>query len=397
MRAALKAVERAGRGALLRATAWVARWLGGGPRALALPQHRPPRFLVVRLDQRLGNLLLTTPLLLTLARRYPGCAIDVVVHAPNVPMLAGLPFVRRVYPFAKWSLFGRRGAARLVHLLRRNRYDVCLDATNPSGPSTTQALLVRASGAGFRIGYGQKHLAGLYDGPVALSEGALGQAHEIDLRLALLEPLGPGPCVRTMAVAPPWPPPSPAVADWLEGLGTTPYVAINLGARLATKRLHPADYAVVANACTATGLRPVLVWGPGERHLLAPVLRLAADALAAPPTQLQDLACVLRGADAVVSADTGPMHLAVALGRPTLGLFLATPRHRYGHTHGPHRAIDARALGQEELLAAVRAFLAERRGTAEHDVSVGGRPLGMAHLAQGWGTRPAGEGRHGLH
>lgn len=358
MRRAVKAVERAGRRALLRLVAWAA---GSVPTPVALPRHRPPRLLVVRLDQRLGNLLLTTPLLLSLARRYPGCQLDLVCYGPNAVLLRELPFVGEVYDFAKWRLWGLRGALQVVRTLRRRGYDAALDAANPSHPSLTQALLVRASGAAARIGYDRRGFGPLYTAPVALPHDVEAHEHEVALRLRLLAPLGDGPVVHTMAVAPPWPSTSPHVVSFLEAMGTLPYVVVNLGARLARKRLRAADYAMVANVCTALGLKPLLVWGPRERHLLAPVLRLATDAVAAPPTDLRDLACLLRGANAVVSADSGPMHLAVALGRPTCGLFVTTSPRRYGHARPPHLALDLNGLDQPTLLTAVRRFLAARR------------------------------------
>lgn len=397
MRRAVKAVERAGRRALLRLLTWVA---GVRPSPVAMPRHRPARLLVVRLDERMGNLLLTTPLMLSLARRYPGCQLDLVCHAPNAALLRDLPFVGEVLGFAKWRLLGFASAWSLVRTLRKRRYDAVFDAANPSQPSLTQALLVRVSGAGARVGYDRLGFGSLYTAPVTLPDDFADHEHEIDLRLRLLTPLGAGPLMRQMAVAPPWPPQNPRVVSFLAAMDTLPYVAVNLGARLARKRLRAADYAMVANVCTALGFKPLLVWGPRERHLLAPVQRLATDAVAAPATDLRDLACLLRGARAVVSADSGPMHLAVALGRPTCGLFVTTSPGRYGHARAPHLALDLNQLDQTELLAAVRQFLAARRtthGTAQASAAAKellGRPQVPRH---GSWSPPAGEAGPFLH
>lgn len=76
--------------------------------------------------------------------------------------------------------------------------------------------------------------------------------------------------------------------------------------------------------------RTLVVWGPGEREL--------ADVIGgevAPPTNLRELAFLLRHAAVVVGGDTGPLHLAVALGSPVVGLFGPTDPAR----NGPYRRI----------------------------------------------------------
>src|SRR5688500_14739701 len=72
-------------------------------RQVTLPEK--PRLLVVRLDERLGNLLMTTPLLKSLRARFPAATIDLLASAKNAALLAGHPALDRVIPFRKRALF----------------------------------------------------------------------------------------------------------------------------------------------------------------------------------------------------------------------------------------------------------------------------------------------------
>jgi lipopolysaccharide heptosyltransferase I len=79
------------------------------------------------------------------------------------------------------------------------------------------------------------------------------------------------------------------------------------------------------------GAAALALWGPGEEELAARI-----GARVAPPTNLRELAFVLRHAKAVVGADTGPLHLAAALGTPVVGLFGPTNPRR----NGPHGQLE---------------------------------------------------------
>jgi heptosyltransferase I len=80
------------------------------------------------------------------------------------------------------------------------------------------------------------------------------------------------------------------------------------------------------------GKRALVVWGPGEEALAN-----AIGGETAPPTSLRELSYILENADVVVGGDTGPLHLAAALGTPVIGLYGPTDPRR----NGPHGQIDS--------------------------------------------------------
>jgi heptosyltransferase-1 len=85
----------------------------------------------------------------------------------------------------------------------------------------------------------------------------------------------------------------------------------------------------------AIGPKALAVWGPGERELAE-----ATGARLAPPTNLRELAWILQNAEAVIGGDTGPLHLADALGARVAGLYGPTDPRRNGPYHHPSHVID---------------------------------------------------------
>jgi heptosyltransferase III len=290
---------------------------------------QPENILVIRLDERTGNLLMLTPLLRNLRARFPTSRIDLLAHSKGRSLLGQHTTLSQFVPFRKKAWLSWDGPLLVPLRLRRKRYDLVIDAGNPTDPSLTQVLLARIVAVKHSIGPACQHFAKLYTVPVTIKT----HGHEIDLRLQLLQPLGVSTPDRHMQIDICEPAPV-----WLK-----PYVqfgVLNVGARLLGKQLSIAEYARLLHAMLAH--IPVLVtYGPQE-YALAQRISSAAHSSLAPPTNLTALAHVFAKARFVITCDTGPMHLAVALNTPTCGIFVSTPPERYGYDDPPHRAVDAR-------------------------------------------------------
>jgi len=106
-------------------------------------------------------------------------------------------------------------------------------------------------------------------------------------------------------------------------LGDEPYVVVHPGASVPARAWTPWRHAALVEALSVLGRRPVVTGGPSERGLTARVA--GADGIdLGGRTSLADLAEVLAGADAVVVGNTGPAHLAAAVGTPVVSLFAPT-------------------------------------------------------------------------
>ena len=124
----------------------------------------------------------------------------------------------------------------------------------------------------------------------------------------------------------------PATIDWQPFLTPVPGLAgkaILLPGAGKPNKLWPVDR--FRDLARLLGDRALVVWGPGERELAE-----AIGARMAPPTNLRELAWVLRHAEVVIGADTGPLHLAAALGTKVVGLYGPTDPRR----NGPYDQLD---------------------------------------------------------
>ncbi|MBI5510465.1 MAG: glycosyltransferase family 9 protein [Deltaproteobacteria bacterium] len=348
-----KRLERAGRTLLI--------WLVGLVlRARAKPVVLPPqpKVLIVRLDLRVGNMLLLLPLLDSLKRRFPAAEIDLLASAKSAALVSRHAALRSFLPYRKRAIFAAQGPLCTPWRLRRRHYDLAVDAANPTDPSTTQALLVRLAGATHTVGVDQGGFGRLFTAPVRLPDP---EAHEIEMRLALLAPLPGDALTREMRLTT-LPPLSPRSA--VAALTATPdprRLVLNLGARLRAKRLSTEAYVKLAELAANGGWKVILSFGPQEHELARAVHRSCPAAALAPPTDLVELGHLMKTSAAVVTCDTGPMHLAVALGTPTCGIFVSTAPRRYGHFDRPHLVVDAREREITSWLPTLRAWLETSR------------------------------------
>jgi ADP-heptose:LPS heptosyltransferase len=146
-----------------------------------------------------------------------------------------------------------------------------------------------------------------------------------------------------------------------------PLVAVNPGAGRANKQWPVAHFRqLVDRLASEPNVKVLILWGPDEVHMARQIRDgSTARAILAPPTDLHELAALLRRCSLMVANDTGPLHLAAALGTPSLGLFGPTRAERNG-PYGPHcrgiQSLDGTMAGlaPEAAVDAALAMLALR-------------------------------------
>ena len=323
-----------------------------------LRRHRPlpppRRVLLVRTDNRVGEALLTTPLLSALAALPSPPEVDVLVHAKVARVLERHPLARRIL------VLGRDTSLRA---LRRAGYDVVIDCGNWTAPSVHNAIYARlAAGSAPCVGPAAFPVSGLFTHPVK----ARGDSRsEVRQRLHLLSPLWSGP-VPEAGLSYREPEVSGALAPLLEVARKRPHAVVNPGGRLGWRRIDPATFASAARALVELGVTPIVTWGPGEESLAQQVVDAAPGAVLAPPTDLDGLAALMRACGLTLCNNTGPMHLSVAMGVPTLAFFLHMDLERWGHSGPRHSMVDftqAVLAGQDPgplAAAAVHSFVQPR-------------------------------------
>jgi len=303
---------------------------------------RTERIAIVKLSS-LGDVVHALPVARALRRARPGAHLTWIVEAREHAILRGHPDLDAVVPVdtRRWRRLLRRptGAPRagleLAGTLRRIHgagFDAALDLQG----LIKSGVLTAATGAPVRIGFTsarcREALNCLFTNRRVAP--APEHAHVVDQYLALLAPLGirPGPAEFHI---PPRPEAERRMAEFLAERGVKEHdllVALNPGAGRADKRWPVAHLSALARRLAAEcSARILLVWGPGEMPLACAISdALPARAILAPPTDLDELAALLRRATLLVAADTGPLHLAAALGTPCLGLYGPTRAERNG-------------------------------------------------------------------
>lgn len=308
--------------------------------------------LVVKLSS-LGDVTHTLPALTTLRRHWPEAHLTWLVEPAALDILRGHPALDRiiVWPRPEWVGLVRRfrwvsAGRRLTAFLRElrdTRYDLVLDFQGLA----KSALWVLASRSGRKVGGGpgrrRNELAWIaYHQRVAGIDPA---AHAVERNLGLLEGIGLARLPLRYDF-----PISPAARGeaeaMLAGLGpgvSGDFVAVNAMTRWPTKNWTPAGFARLADLLQSQGKPVVFTGAPGDRAALdaiAAVLTTPMHRLDG-RTSLPVLAALFSRARVVVSTDTGPMHIAVAMGTPVVALFGPTDP-AYTGPYGPtHRVLRA--------------------------------------------------------
>ena len=319
-----------------------------GPRRVAMTDRRHSdgeRFLVVRLTA-LGDILHTVPAVAALRAAHPKAKIDWVVERKWAPVIEGSPAIDEVIPFDRRSVWN---AVECVERLRENRYDCAIDFQGLYKSSILSAL----SGAPRRIGF---------DRAWAREEGAamfytervtpVGR-HVSELNYSLAERAG---AARPESSEYPLRVPAggaASVRSRLHDLGIVgEYLVIGPAASWRAKCWPPDRFGVLcreleARAALGAGARVVVIQGPGEKSVVDEVLRAAAPVCPAviAPT-IEELMGLVAHARYMVAADSGPLHLAAAMGTPVVGLYGPTDPARNG-PFTPGAVIVHKALPEE--------------------------------------------------
>jgi lipopolysaccharide heptosyltransferase II len=313
------------------------------PCLLPLAACSPQRIGLLK-PSALGDIIHTLPVLTALRQRFPTAHITWIINSSYEPLIRGhcdlddtLPFDRTA---ARRGYLGAiRGWARFLVELRRRRFDLILDL---QGLFRT-GLMVLASGASRRVGLSTAREGASWTYTDVIDVPHFDRLHAVERYWLVAEALGAGPR------------PGPAhvpIADdahrWAEQTlrgQARPWLMVGPGSRWVTKRWPPEHFATLAQRGQARyGGTVVFVGGRDETPLAATV----RQHLHGPSqdftgqTTLPQLAALLSRADVMLANDTGPLHLAAALGRPVIAPYTCTRVRLNGPYGGERGAVETR-------------------------------------------------------
>jgi lipopolysaccharide heptosyltransferase II len=276
--------------------------------------ERGDRVLVTRLNY-LGDVVLSLPLVDALHARFPGIEIDYLARRPGADLLAGDARFARVLPLEAGVLAG----VRAVRALRERRYRAVVDLySNPRS-----AWLSWLTGAPVRVGGDRRGRRRLYTHPVRVPSSLrsvtdvflfYGTALGLETRAAGKPSLALTPSERSAA--------EQVLAGAGAGAGRV-RVGVHPGGKWTVKRWPADKFAALVELVRArSGAEVVLFTGPGERDATRAVQERCPDGVhVLPVLEIRTAAAVIAHLDAMVACDGGIMHVAVAVGTPTVGIF----------------------------------------------------------------------------
>jgi len=346
-----------------------------------MSEHPPQHILIARTD-KVGDLLLSLPTFQALKKAFPNTRLTALVSPYAKEIVQNHPAVDAVELYEKGeNLWG------LVRRFKALKPDVFIALY----PRVQQVWAARLAGIPTRIGTAYRWYSFLLTDKVKVHRSVCDR-HEVEYNLDLVKPLGAEPTAGKIEF-PLTDSERSFAKDLLREKGIKPkghYVVVHPGHKGSALNWKPERYGqATLQLCRRKGLRVILTGGPDETDLVSQVTAhlsgLGPDQrpiLLIGECTLRQLAAVYEGADCFLSGSTGTMHLAAAVGTPTVSLFCPIPQTtpvRWGPWGNPSTVLMPRnlecphcrvgacarhdpmdAIPVEEVLGAVEKYLSKK-------------------------------------
>lgn len=268
---------------------------------------------LVRTD-RIGDVLLALPAFAAFARAFPACKCSAVVSPRTRELVEGQPFIRDVYT---WD--PKTSATPLTKWLR----DRVFDAGILFYPRALLAWALLRAGIPIRVGTAYRWYSRLLNRRVAVHRRS-GERHEVEYNFDLLAPFKV-PMGEPVLVPPVISVEAREDAQNLLARANLPgpYAVVHPKGGGSAVNATAAHWGRIAAIVERNGVPVVVTGAMDDAGMGAEVLRAAgmSSHRFVSPARLSTLASILSGAQVVVGPSTGPLHLAAAMGRPTVGLY----------------------------------------------------------------------------
>jgi len=294
----------------------------------------PGRILVIKIVGLGDTVLMLTPIA-SLRRRFPHASISVLVTPLSCGIVANQPSIDEVIVYdVLRSPGGIRGFMRLVRLLRAKHFDCIIDCEQYFQMT---AVVTYLTGAPRRIGFCfNDSLRGkLYTDAVSIDP----QCHMVDSYMRLLEPLGiDSGRIEALEQVHIDSQDRVKVGAWLAGRGIgngdiVVGIHAGSGSRAPYKRWDEESFAeIVGRLGRRLGAQVILTGTVSERQMIDRIMSLSGNRTAhnsGGEFETKQAAVLIERCDLFISNDTGPMHIAAAVGTPTIGLFGPESPSRY--------------------------------------------------------------------
>ena len=270
------------------------------------------RILVIRPD-RIGDVVLSTPVLMSLRAAKPGWKIAMLVRPSVAPLLEGHPAIDELITLDTDGKPSWQNTKGIAGKLRQRKFDAALHLYSDFWVS----LAVWRAGVPVRIGPASK-LARIFYNTAIHQRRSHGDRHEADYNLDLLAPLGIPPLRNSLL--PVWPSAIGASTALFDPSRKNIGVFPGMGG--SARNWKPASYARLIDMLEADGHNVILMGSPADKITVDSV----EAACAIKPrrftgTHLKELAAFIQKLSIFVAPSTGPLHIAGAVGTPAVGIY----------------------------------------------------------------------------
>ncbi len=297
----------------------------------------------------IGDIILTTIAIDNLLDEFPGAVIDYLIREPLHRPFLEQPFIHEILTFSPKKRFS---GIKVIAEARKRSYDLVIDFF--SNPRT--ALITFLSGARYRAGRSYRGRRYAYNFPIRNTSP--GPAHQAERNLDFLAQMGLQHFKTDLHFEIGGKERESAGRFWSATFGEHEFVVGMLpSGSWQSKKCDPEKLAEIADAVIERfNTRIVLIWAPSEEQETRLIQDLMNhDPVLAPPTSVTEMAALVSRCGMVISNDSGPMHIAAAVGTPVLSLHGPTnPRRQgpYGPKHEGLRLEELPCIGCHQLVCA---------------------------------------------
>jgi len=298
------------------------------------------RILVIRQDDRIGNLILTTPLLSALRRFFPMAQVSYLASKTFHTLFHNSTLVDQIFVAKKRQyIFHPLSLVSFIRKIRKQKFDLAFDASDENNFSLNNSFLAYLSGAKYRIGY-EKPNSSLFLN-LEVSPTPL-RRHAAEMHLDLLRFLVgdfEGDDIRIEVDTEK----RTHVEEYLnqKNVSTDDFlIGINVGGR-GKKRWDLENFTQLADwIADSFDSKVIFVWGPEEKRMIKGItLKNEERQILSDLFPLPVLAALTQRCNLFITGDTGAMHLSAAVGTPTLALFLNSDPAKFGPQGKAHKII----------------------------------------------------------
>jgi lipopolysaccharide heptosyltransferase II len=276
----------------------------------------PKNILVVRSD-RMGDVVLTVPAIRALKRAFPAARVSVWLDVSTRPLLDGLPFIDEILVADKNR--GWLGYLSFVFMLWRKRFDLAVVYHTKRRTNVACAL----AGIPVRLGYKNNKHGGLLTHPVN-DRRHWGEKHEAEYCLDLLREIGVESRYLALELA------RNAEAErWADDclareFHGKPFLVLHPDASCSTRCWPASSYAALVDRLAVSDIRIMIVGALSASACAHEIISRTSYPLCdmTGKTSLAQMVSLFRRAKAVVSNDSGPVHVAAGVGTPIVSIFL---------------------------------------------------------------------------